>query len=111
VVTDAEAVAEGESPLASGEDGVAARSEDDVHRPEELWLALLHQHDLTRGSTGGIDHSPDYVGSRREMKLQASKKTRSSRKRDCDTPNLQQIQSARYVFHHNPRIIVVTYIT
>jgi hypothetical protein len=36
VVADAEAVAEGESPPASGEDGVAARSEDDVHRPEEI---------------------------------------------------------------------------
>jgi hypothetical protein len=32
-------------------------------------------------------------------------------KKKCDTPNLQQIQSARYVFHHNPRIIVVIYIT
>jgi hypothetical protein len=29
-------VAEGESPAAPGEDGVAARSEDDVHRPEEI---------------------------------------------------------------------------
>jgi hypothetical protein len=26
-------------------------------------------------------------------------------------PNLQQIRSARYVIHHNPRIIVVIYIT
>jgi hypothetical protein len=34
-------MAEGESPPVSGEDGVAARSEDDVHRPEELWPALL----------------------------------------------------------------------
>jgi hypothetical protein len=27
------------------------------------------------------------------------------------TPNLSQIQSARYAFHHNPRIIVVIHIT
>jgi hypothetical protein len=27
------------------------------------------------------------------------------------TPNLSQIRSARYVFHHNPRIIVVIHIT
>jgi hypothetical protein len=62
VVTNTEVMAEGESPLAFGEDGVAARSEDDVHRPEELWPALLHQHDLTRGSVGGADHPPDCVG-------------------------------------------------
>jgi hypothetical protein len=36
VVTDVEAVAEGKGPLAPGEDGIAARSEDDVNRPEEL---------------------------------------------------------------------------
>jgi hypothetical protein len=36
VVTDAEAVAEGKSPPAPGEDGIAARSEDDVNRLEEL---------------------------------------------------------------------------
>jgi hypothetical protein len=42
VVADAEAVAEGECPLAPREDGIAGRSEDDVNRPEELWLALLH---------------------------------------------------------------------
>jgi hypothetical protein len=29
-------VAEGEGPPAPGEDGIAARSEDDVHRLEEL---------------------------------------------------------------------------
>jgi hypothetical protein len=27
------------------------------------------------------------------------------------TPNLQQTRSARYAFHHNPRIIVVIHIT
>jgi hypothetical protein len=27
------------------------------------------------------------------------------------TPNLQQIRSARYAFHHNPRIIVMIHIT
>jgi hypothetical protein len=62
VVTDAEAVVEGESPLAQGEDGVAARSEDDVYRPEELWPALLHQHDLSGGSARGVDHPSDRVG-------------------------------------------------
>jgi hypothetical protein len=36
VVTDAEAVTEGESPLAPGEDGVASHAEDDVHRPDQL---------------------------------------------------------------------------
>jgi hypothetical protein len=61
VVADVEAVAEGESPLAPREDGIAARSEDDVHRPEEIWPALLCQCDLFRGSAGGIDHPPDCV--------------------------------------------------
>jgi hypothetical protein len=36
VVTDAEAVAEVKGPPVLGEDGVAARSEDDVNRSEEL---------------------------------------------------------------------------
>jgi hypothetical protein len=36
VVTDMETVAEGECTLTSGEDGIAARSKDDVNRPEEL---------------------------------------------------------------------------
>jgi hypothetical protein len=35
VVTDAEAVAEGKGPPAPGEDGVAARSKEDVNKPEE----------------------------------------------------------------------------
>jgi hypothetical protein len=50
VVADAEAVAEGRGPPALGEDGIAARSKDDVNRLEELWPALLHQHDLSGGS-------------------------------------------------------------
>jgi hypothetical protein len=36
VVADAEAMAKGEGPLAAGEDGVAAHSKEDVHRPEEI---------------------------------------------------------------------------
>jgi hypothetical protein len=62
VVADAEAVAEGESPPVSREDGIAAHSKDDVHRPKELWPALLHQHDLSGGSAGGVDHPSDCVG-------------------------------------------------
>jgi hypothetical protein len=62
VVTDAEAVAVGKGPLAPGEDGIAARSKDDVNRLEELWPALLHQHDLSGGSAGGVDYPPDCVG-------------------------------------------------
>jgi hypothetical protein len=62
MVTDTEAVAKGKGPLAPGEDGVAARSENDVNRPEELWPALLHQRDLSGGSAGGVDYTPDYVG-------------------------------------------------
>jgi hypothetical protein len=42
VVTDAETVAEGECPPAPREDGIAARSKDDVNRLEELWPTLLH---------------------------------------------------------------------
>jgi hypothetical protein len=34
-------MAEGEGPPAAREDGVAAPSEEDVHRPEEIWPALL----------------------------------------------------------------------
>jgi hypothetical protein len=52
VVADAEAVAEGEGPLVPGEDGIAVRSKEDVHKPEEIWPALLHQRDLSRGSAG-----------------------------------------------------------
>jgi hypothetical protein len=54
-------VAEGKGPPVPREDGVAARSEDDVNRPEELWPALLHQHDLSGGSDGCVDCPPDYV--------------------------------------------------
>jgi hypothetical protein len=61
MVADAEAVAEGKGPPAPGEDGIAARSEDDVNRPEELWPALLHQHDLSGRSAGGIDYPPNCV--------------------------------------------------
>jgi hypothetical protein len=62
VVTNAEAVAEGKGPPAPEEDGVAARSGDDVNRPEELWPALLHQRDLSGGSAGGVDYPPDCIG-------------------------------------------------
>jgi hypothetical protein len=40
-VTDVETVTEGESPPAPGEDGIAARPEDDVNRSDQLWPALL----------------------------------------------------------------------
>jgi hypothetical protein len=33
-------MAEGEGPPAAGEDGVAAHSKEDVHRPEEIWPLL-----------------------------------------------------------------------
>jgi hypothetical protein len=36
VVAEAEAMAKGEYPPAPGEDGIAAHSEDDINRPEEL---------------------------------------------------------------------------
>jgi hypothetical protein len=62
VVTDAEAMVEGKSPPTLGEDGVAARSEEDVHRPEEIWPALLPQGDLPGGCPRGVDHPPDCVG-------------------------------------------------
>jgi hypothetical protein len=55
VVTDTKTVAEGESPLAPGEDGIAARSKDNVNRPNQLWPALLHQHNLSNGEAGGVD--------------------------------------------------------
>jgi hypothetical protein len=61
-VADAEAVTEGESPLVPGEDGVAARTEDDVYRPDQLWPALLHQHDLSNGEARGGDCPLDYIG-------------------------------------------------
>jgi hypothetical protein len=62
VVTDAEAMAKGEGPPALEEDGIAVRSEENVHRPEEIWPALLHQCNLSGGSTGGVNHPPDRVG-------------------------------------------------
>jgi hypothetical protein len=55
-------MAEGESPPAPGEEGVAARSEEDVHRPEEIWPALLPQGDLPGGCAGGVDYPLDCVG-------------------------------------------------
>jgi hypothetical protein len=36
---------------------------------------------------------------------------RDTIKENVTTPNLSQIRSARYAFHHNPRIIVVIHIT
>jgi hypothetical protein len=50
---------------------------------------------------------PDASGTNTEFMMAGSSATQIL----CDTPNLQQIQSAHYVFHHNSRIIVVTYIT
>jgi hypothetical protein len=52
VVTDAEAMAEGEGPTATGEDGTAAHPEEDVYRPEEIWPALLPQSNLPGGRAG-----------------------------------------------------------
>jgi hypothetical protein len=34
----------------------------DVHRPEEIWPAMLHQHNLSGGSAGGVDRPPDCAG-------------------------------------------------
>jgi hypothetical protein len=70
VVADVEAMAKGEGPLAPGEDGIAARSKEDVHRPEEIWPALLHQRDLSGGSAGGVNHPPDCVGQLEGVKAQ-----------------------------------------
>jgi hypothetical protein len=61
VVADAEAMAEGEGPPVPREDGVAARSEEDVHMPEEIWPALLPQGNLPGGYAGGIDYPLDCV--------------------------------------------------
>jgi hypothetical protein len=36
-------MAEGKGPPAAGEDGDAAVPKEDVHRPEEIWPALLPQ--------------------------------------------------------------------
>jgi hypothetical protein len=57
-----EAVTEGESPLAPGEDGIAAHAENDINRPDPLWPALLHQHDLSNREVGGRDCPTDYIG-------------------------------------------------
>jgi hypothetical protein len=62
VVTDTEVVAEGKGPPVPREDGISAHSKDDINRPEELWPALLHQHDLSRGSVRGVDYPLDYIG-------------------------------------------------
>jgi hypothetical protein len=62
VVADAEAVTEGRNPLAPSEDGVATCTEDDVHGPDQLWPALLHQHDLANGEAGDGDRPLDYIG-------------------------------------------------
>jgi hypothetical protein len=55
-----EAVTEGEGPPTPGEDGVAARAEDDVHRLDLLWPSLLHQYNLSNREAGGGDRPPDY---------------------------------------------------
>jgi hypothetical protein len=62
VVTDAKAMAVGEGPLVAGQDGIAACPEEDVHRPEEIWPALLPQSNHPGGHAGGVNHPPDYVG-------------------------------------------------
>jgi hypothetical protein len=62
VVANAEAMAEGEGPPATGEDGIAAHSEEDVRRPDEIWPALLPQSNLSGGRAGGVNHPPDRVG-------------------------------------------------
>jgi hypothetical protein len=49
-----EVVAEGKSPPAPGEDGVAV--ENDVHRPDQFWPVLLHQHNLADAKAGSREH-------------------------------------------------------
>jgi hypothetical protein len=49
-----EVVAEGESPLVPREDGVA--TENDVHRLDQFWPTLLHQHDLADAEAGSGEH-------------------------------------------------------
>jgi hypothetical protein len=58
-VTDVEVVAKGKSPPTLREDGVAAHTEDDVHMLDQLWPALLDQHDLTNGEAGSREHPLD----------------------------------------------------
>jgi hypothetical protein len=59
-----------EGPPVPGEDGIAIRSKEDVHRAEEIWPALLHQRDLSGGSAGGVDHPLDCVGQPKGVKAQ-----------------------------------------
>jgi hypothetical protein len=62
MVTDAEAMAEGEGPLAAREDGVAAIPKKDVHRLEEIWPAMLPQGNLPSGHARGVNHPLDSIG-------------------------------------------------
>jgi hypothetical protein len=62
VVADEKAVAEGKGPLAPREDGTTAGAEDDVHQPDKLWPALLHQRNLTDGEARGREDPPDCLG-------------------------------------------------
>jgi hypothetical protein len=62
VVTDVEVMTEGESPPTPGEDGIAAHTEDDVYRLDQLWPALLHQHELANGEAESRDRPPDRIG-------------------------------------------------
>jgi hypothetical protein len=45
-------VVEGDSPPAPGEDGAIADAEKDIHRPDEVRLALLCQGHLTHSKDG-----------------------------------------------------------
>jgi hypothetical protein len=62
VIADEEMVAESKSPLAPGEDGSAMCAEDDVHGPDQLRPALLHQHNLANSEAWGREHPPDCLG-------------------------------------------------
>jgi hypothetical protein len=61
VVTNVEAMAEGEGPPAAGKDGTTARPEEDVYRPEEIWPALFPQSDLPGDRAGGVNHPLDAI--------------------------------------------------
>jgi hypothetical protein len=89
-------VAEGESPPAAREDGDATIPKEDVHRPEEIWPALLPQGNLPGGRAGAYTTLQTASGSRRELKPRALTTARSSKKWDPRATRGPSIATARW---------------
>jgi hypothetical protein len=76
----------------------------------ELFWWLIYLKTQTADSIPVVSGAASFYA-RKSAHFPGLKGKESCKKWQCVTPEFPEIQSARYVFHHNPRIIVVIHIT